>query len=434
MPASTPLLLSSLSGLPSGSATTKAPLSLSASNNDGGGSVQSSFSSILKQQNEQHGQTSSSSSSSSTNTSPSTSTNANAETHPSRPAGAAAAKTDTPSPPATTTSPPPPAETALIARPYIEFQASGSSNGADANSDKDGHDLLLEHGNDPALAALLSFFLPVPHGSASPRATSDELTEHHGRDGDPAQDGTSSSALLSALDASEARLARSGKTADFSAADALSAADGNGRTTGLSPAERFAAEHKGNSDSDFNRLLDAAQNAGTLSATTAATTLRPDPASSAPPAVRIDAPLGSERWNQSVGDKLVWMSSKNEQRVELILNPPALGRVDVTLKIHGDQTTASFMSANPQVREALENALPRLREMFADAGLSLGQANVGADSGSHAAHQPFDQRGNRADSSSFSATADDSGRGNMQALTGASPWLQRGRGMVDVFA
>jgi flagellar hook-length control protein FliK len=129
-----------------------------------------------------------------------------------------------------------------------------------------------------------------------------------------------------------------------------------------------------------------------------------------------------------------WLSSKNEQRVELILNPPALGRVDVTLKIHGDQTTASFMSANPQVREALENALPRLREMFADAGLSLGQANVGADSGSHAAHQPFDQRGNRADSSSFSATADDSGRGNMQALTGASPWLQRGRGMVDVFA
>lgn len=149
---------------------------------------------------------------------------------------------------------------------------------------------------------------------------------------------------------------------------------------------------------------------------------------------RMEAPLGSSAWDRELGDKLVWMVGRQEQRAELVLNPPQLGRVEISLSLRGEQTNATFMTANPAVREALENALPRLREMFADAGLSLGQAQVGADSGSHAASQSFANGGNGDNSSRFSATPDDAADGNMTRLVDDGSWVRQGRGMVDVFA
>ncbi|KYC29305.1 putative Flagellar hook-length control protein [Sterolibacterium denitrificans] len=149
---------------------------------------------------------------------------------------------------------------------------------------------------------------------------------------------------------------------------------------------------------------------------------------------RMEAPLGSSAWNREIGDKLVWMVGRQEQRAELVLNPPQLGRVEISLSLRGEQTNATFMAANPAVREALENALPRLREMFAEAGLSLGQAQVGADSGSHATDQSFANRGNGDNSSRFSTAPDDAADGNMTRLIDDGSWLRQGRGMVDVFA
>lgn len=149
---------------------------------------------------------------------------------------------------------------------------------------------------------------------------------------------------------------------------------------------------------------------------------------------RMESPLGSSAWNREIGDKLVWMVGRQEQRAELVLNPPQLGRVEISLSLRGEQTNATFMAANPAVREALETALPRLREMFAEAGLSLGQAQVGADSGSHAADQSFANRGNGDNSSRFSTAPDEAADGNMTRLIDDGSWLRQGRGMVDVFA
>lgn len=149
---------------------------------------------------------------------------------------------------------------------------------------------------------------------------------------------------------------------------------------------------------------------------------------------QINAPLGSSAWRQEFGDQLVWMVGRQEQRAELVLNPPQLGRVEISLTIHGEQTNASFVAANPAVRDALESALPRLREMFADAGLNLGQAQVGADSGSHAANQSFANSGNGDNSSRYSSASDERSEGNMVRLMDEGPWLRQGSGMVDTFA
>jgi flagellar hook-length control protein FliK len=151
-------------------------------------------------------------------------------------------------------------------------------------------------------------------------------------------------------------------------------------------------------------------------------------------ALEVKTPVGARGWDGEVGDKLVWMVNRQEQRAELVLNPPQLGRVEVSLSMNGDQTTAQFVSTNPAVREALEAALPRLREMFADAGMSLGQAQVGAESSNHAANQSANKQGNGDNSRLFSNANDSSISGNIPLQTGTGQWFGQGRGLINVFA
>jgi flagellar hook-length control protein FliK len=75
------------------------------------------------------------------------------------------------------------------------------------------------------------------------------------------------------------------------------------------------------------------------------------------------------------------MVSHQHQIAELNLNPPDLGPLQVVLSVNSDQASAAFVSQNPEVRQALEAALPRLKEMMAESGINLGNATV-SDQGS----------------------------------------------------
>lgn len=90
----------------------------------------------------------------------------------------------------------------------------------------------------------------------------------------------------------------------------------------------------------------------------------------------IQAPLRSPAFANEFGDRLVWMVNRHVQSAELTLNPPQLGAVEVRLSMHGNEAGAQFYSANPQVREALDQAMSKLREIMAGAGITLGQATV----------------------------------------------------------
>lgn len=172
-------------------------------------------------------------------------------------------------------------------------------------------------------------------------------------------------------------------------------------------------------DGTFENLLAAAQ---------IPTQTHPSDARSSLP-LHVETPVGASGWNDNVGEKLVWMVGRQEQRAELVLNPPQLGRVEVSLSMNGDQVNAQFVSANPAVRDALEAALPRLREMLADSGVSLGQTQVGSESANNAANQSANRQENRDNASRGSA-----GLGALRQMNASAPWLRQGNGMVDVFA
>src|SRR5450830_49700 len=96
------------------------------------------------------------------------------------------------------------------------------------------------------------------------------------------------------------------------------------------------------------------------------------------PADKLTGRVGTPAWDQQLGQKVVWMAAGGDQSATLTLNPPDLGPVQVVLTVTNDQADAAFMSAQPEVRQALEAAMPRLREMMSEAGIAFGNATVSA--------------------------------------------------------
>jgi flagellar hook-length control protein FliK len=158
--------------------------------------------------------------------------------------------------------------------------------------------------------------------------------------------------------------------------------------------------------------------------------LAPTPLASAPvlatqtPATTITARVGERGWDQGLGEKLVWMTSQKLQVAELRLNPADLGPLKITITLDQNQASAQFVSAHASVREAIESAMPRLREMLADSGITLGQASVGAETFRGQGQQHSDVHPD----SAFAPVT------NMGNVTMGERLLQHARGLVDTFA
>lgn len=132
----------------------------------------------------------------------------------------------------------------------------------------------------------------------------------------------------------------------------------------------------------------------------------------------VATPVSQPGWADDVGHQISWLADQGMSKAELVLTPPHLGRIEITLEIGSDLSTAQFVSASPLVREALEQAMPRLREMLAEGGISLGEANVSSDQPSREG-QGGEQRDQR---------SRDSGE------LAVSQTARRGTGLVDLFA
>ena len=97
------------------------------------------------------------------------------------------------------------------------------------------------------------------------------------------------------------------------------------------------------------------------------------------PSAVVQTRVGERGWDQAVGDKLVWMVNQKHQVAQLHLNPPDLGPLKIAISLDQSQASAQFFSAHASVREALEVAMPRLREMLAESGITLGNTSVGTE-------------------------------------------------------
>lgn len=79
------------------------------------------------------------------------------------------------------------------------------------------------------------------------------------------------------------------------------------------------------------------------------------------------------------------MMAKNMKSVDIRLDPPELGSMQVKLSVQNDQASVSFVVSSQQAKDALENSLPKLKELLEQQGLELADSDVneqGAQPGS----------------------------------------------------
>ena len=141
----------------------------------------------------------------------------------------------------------------------------------------------------------------------------------------------------------------------------------------------------------------------------------------------LPTPLGDPQWAPAMSERVAWLVEGNVKHAELRLNPPELGPLEVHIAMVDDEARITFTAHHAAVREAVEAALPRLREMLGSSGVSLVQVDVSAQGGR-------DQRAPGEPGGQGGPSAGPRGRGGIEGDMSALPGRIRGVGLFDAYA
>lgn len=106
--------------------------------------------------------------------------------------------------------------------------------------------------------------------------------------------------------------------------------------------------------------------------------------SGSPPKTDVPAmtkPFTDPGWNQQLGERVQWLTDKAVPVAELRLNPQHLGPISVRIDMDHDKASIAFSAHHAMVRDAIEAAVPKLREMLGAQQLNLIDVNVSQPSG-----------------------------------------------------
>jgi hypothetical protein len=95
------------------------------------------------------------------------------------------------------------------------------------------------------------------------------------------------------------------------------------------------------------------------------------------PSAAVSIPVGERGWERAFGERVVWLVGQQVQAAEVRLNPPHLGPVEVRLSLTGQDASVSFTVSHAATRDAIEQAIPRLRDLFAEHQLQIVNVDVG---------------------------------------------------------
>ncbi len=118
--------------------------------------------------------------------------------------------------------------------------------------------------------------------------------------------------------------------------------------------------------------------------------------------------LTKELANEQVAEKVQMMMSKNLKNLDIRLDPPELGRMQIRMTMNNDLANVHFTVSNPQARDLIEQTLPRLREMLAQQGMQLADSSVQQQSsGQQQGYTASEQSGKGGSERGFSGQSDE---------------------------
>jgi flagellar hook-length control protein FliK len=115
---------------------------------------------------------------------------------------------------------------------------------------------------------------------------------------------------------------------------------------------------------------------GSVFSATFSTTLPVSDSATSMSAFNVPVPVGEKGWGEAVIERVLWMNGQNISGARLQLEPAGLGPLQIHVASQGDQASVFFTSHQAIVREALDQSLPRLRELLESNGVQLVDVNV----------------------------------------------------------
>ena len=94
----------------------------------------------------------------------------------------------------------------------------------------------------------------------------------------------------------------------------------------------------------------------------------------------IELPVSHKKWGESLAEKTALLVGKKGSFARLNLVPHNLGPLEIRVQLQGDTSNVEFVALNPATKDAIEQAIPRLKEMFEAGGIDLGDVNVSSQS------------------------------------------------------
>lgn len=131
------------------------------------------------------------------------------------------------------------------------------------------------------------------------------------------------------------------------------------------------AQVLGVSDQQFNREINFQHTEGTKLANATLNNMQ----------AGVDKAISLSRQDgqAQLAEKVRYMVNARSTTAEIRLDPPDLGGMNIKLNMQGELAQVNFSVQSQAAKDALDQAMPRLREMLQEQGIELGQSQVKQD-------------------------------------------------------
>jgi flagellar hook-length control protein FliK len=96
----------------------------------------------------------------------------------------------------------------------------------------------------------------------------------------------------------------------------------------------------------------------------------------APGLLQMTSVVGDSGWDGEFAGRVNMLVKGGIQEAKIQLSPPELGRLEIKISMDGDSAKVMFSVDNVAARDAIEQAMPRLRELLGQGGLQLSHGEV----------------------------------------------------------
>lgn len=139
--------------------------------------------------------------------------------------------------------------------------------------------------------------------------------------------------------------------------------------------------------------------------------------------LEVPLSLNHSQWAEKFSEQIVWLGHQTVKSAFIKIHPEDLGPIEINIKVVKDAASVNISTHNNHVRDVVDQALPRLKEMMAEQGINLSDVHIQSDANSR-------QHSQQNNDSTMGQSQDSD-----QEVQGTTPIKRRPpKGLIDYFA